>query len=386
MKTQRFLLPLSCLLLVAGIGLSQNNVDSLPDAQYLGTQQSDVAMMTEEAVLNVIEVASIKAILRSYWNGHGTGIIATVLLQEPKFFPILGFSEEQGAQLANVWNSPQESEIFADSESFAMLAEEMQALLPGNWSAEKRAEFILDDDTMADIMKQAERVASFQVNTLTNVLDNILTTDQTQVIREFQAAAMGELPIVSPNMFEALDLNDAQRQEMEKIKKELEPEFEKSLDDFANNLMVLGRKLNSDQVKGIKFDDGQFVIESREETVKHLMVEDPEYKRIQEEIQTWSQTFSTQFKTRMFDVLNDEQWNRLQDLVDNPSEHVQFFLRHLKEGIGLDDSEKNEGGANKGAEDKIWLPGPGSWRPGDPIPEAYRQERNTRGNFPRTEN
>jgi len=77
-------------------------------------------------------------------------------------------------------------------------------------------------------------------------------------------------------------------------------------------------------------------------------------------------------------VLTDEQWKRLQELIDHPSELAKIVLKKLKEDRGESEEGKNPGGG--------WQPGPGSWRPGDAIPEAYRQERNTRGNFPRTEN
>jgi len=81
-----------------------------------------------------------------------------------------------------------------------------------------------------------------------------------------------------------------------------------------------------------------------------------------------------QFRIKMFDVLTDEQWLRIQDLVDHPPEYIKVFLKKVKANI-----EKN-------ARDTGWQPGPGSWQPGDAIPEAYRQERNTRGNFPRPAN
>ena len=89
----------------------------------------------------------------------------------------------------------------------------------------------------------------------------------------------------------------------------------------------------------------------------------------------------------MFDVLMDEQWNRLQELIDHPPEYALMFIKELRESFGLVESEKSEEeGAEGGLSPSVWLPGPGSWRPGDAIPEAYRQERNTRGNFPRPEN
>jgi hypothetical protein len=46
----------------------------------------------------------------------------------------------------------------------------------------------------------------------------------------------------------------------------------------------------------------------------------------------------------------------------------------------------NEEGESKRADDEkdVWVPGPGSWRPGDPLPEQFKIERK-KGNFPRRE-
>jgi len=75
----------------------------------------------------------------------------------------------------------------------------------------------------------------------------------------------------------------------------------------------------------------------------------------------------------MFDVLTDEQWMRLQGLIDNPPECAKTILNRARERRG----EREQSG--------VWQPGPGFWRPGDPIPAQYRQERNTRSRFPRSE-
>jgi Ni/Co efflux regulator RcnB len=84
--------------------------------------------------------------------------------------------------------------------------------------------------------------------------------------------------------------------------------------------------------------------------------------------------FAVQFKTQMFDTLTDAQWLRLQNMVDNPTRPVKMMLDKMK--AGRENKEKKD----------EWMPGPNSWRPGDPIPEQYRQERNERRQlFPRGE-
>jgi Ni/Co efflux regulator RcnB len=134
-------------------------------------------------------------------------------------------------------------------------------------------------------------------------------------------------------------------------------------------MLTLQEKMANELKKeGNKGKDGEAIR-------KKLLAEDPEYKKIYEEIQSQGKAFSTKFKTKMFDVLTDEQWARLQQLIDNPPEHARAFRNRL---------QKQRGEAEKKGE---WMPGPNSWRPGDPIPEQYRQQRNERqGSFPRGEN
>jgi hypothetical protein len=97
-------------------------------------------------------------------------------------------------------------------------------------------------------------------------------------------------------------------------------------------------------------------------------------------MQANGRAFAAQFKIQMFDVLTDEQWFRLQELIDNPPEHALLFRRHLR---GQSDESEEPEEATVADE---WVPGPNSWRPGDALFEEYRIERNTRQRqFPRGE-
>jgi hypothetical protein len=139
---------------------------------------------------------------------------------------------------------------------------------------------------------------------------------------------------------------------MERIKMELEPEFEEILEHWVSTEFVL----------------------------HEMEAEDPEYQRVYDEIQSKGRAFATRFNTLMFDVLTDAQWIRLQRLIDNPPEHALVFRRALK---GLSDEDEK---STEPTRPEVWVPGPGSWRPGDAIPGEYRIERNTRlRQFPRGE-
>jgi len=377
MKTQRLLLPLLCLYFFAGIGLAQ------PEEQP-PNNVSPKRQAVEDTLGTAGERAMYKASLRILWNSNGA-ITSAMLMHDEGFREFLGISEEQYQQAAelDVENTAAlEEELYADSENLRKTAAEM---------LENADSF--DEATMLEALTDFENAAtdivqktmSVMIDQITEGMNAILNPEQILKSHEIELAAMGELPFISPSAFEALNLTDEQRQEMENIKKELEPEFEKNLDDFVESYMALEKILESEHAKGIKTSEGGQ--ETREETRKRLMAENSEYKRMQEEILSRSRTFSTQFRTRMFDVLTDEQWKRLQELIDNPPEYAKIFIKELRESMGLVESEKSgEGGDEGGASPPVWMPGPGSWQPGDAIPDAYRQERNTRGNFPRSEN
>jgi flagellar biosynthesis chaperone FliJ len=164
-------------------------------------------------------------------------------------------------------------------------------------------------------------------------------------------------------MFEALGLTDAQKQEMENIKKQLELEFEKPLEELANRSLMVENKIQEEMEKkgfrGINFG----LIDA--ETLKKIQ---EDMRKNSEDTQFYGKQFASQFKTKMFDVLTNEQWLHLQNLIDNPTGLVKIMQDKEKAW-----REKKE----------VWSPGPNSWRPGMPIPEAYRIERNQRGNFPR---
>ncbi|MCL2006088.1 MAG: hypothetical protein FWG73_07980 [Planctomycetaceae bacterium] len=59
---------------------------------------------------------------------------------------------------------------------------------------------------------------------------------------------------------------------------------------------------------------------------------------------------------------------------------LQDHVRENLRGLRVRDAERQEQSEPTAP---AYVPGTGSWRPGDAIPERYRQERNTRGRFPR---
>ena len=308
------------------------------------------------------------------------------VLQDAEIRTALDITEEQFQQIQSTPMTMHGSLL--ENPKFQEIMKEMQALnIQGNPFAQD-----LDEETMDQFATIQRRIMALSMDTIYDAIDNALTPEQQQKIQEAQLATMGEMPIVSPSTFETLNLTDAQKEQMEGIKKELEPEFEKNLKNFSSGHMIVMNKLFDELEKQDTFNINMREMQERDGDVnavmenakaiqemavaatKKLMAEDPEFKRIQDETNTKCKAFASQLQVRMFDILTDEQWKRLLELTDNPSALAKVLLKKAKEQRGV--SEAGIG----------WQPNTNSWKPGDPVPETYRQERNTRRNFPRPAN
>ena len=329
-----------------------------------------------------------ESILRSEWSGQRTFSSTWGLLssEDSGVRIALNISDEQYQQIqeANHVSFTDDPEMEKNYHELFQL--QMQTDRDANSA---------DEETINRMKELEDIVFDWAERIRLERLDAVLTPEQEQKIAEIKLVAIGETPLVSPHVFDPLGLTDVQKQHMERIKKELEPEFEENLEILLNSRKILSEKWADEWdaeyerqggdealTKLVMFDEktGLSTREANREkmdalikTIHEKMTADAEYKSIQNEMNTSGKAFASQLRVKMFDVLTDEQWVRFQKLIDNPPEHAKAYLKEVR---------KWQGEAEKSGE---WLPGPTSWRPGDPIPEQYRQERNTRRGFPREE-
>jgi len=374
---QRLLLFLSCLLICASDGQAQRWLPSYSIAPP--REGEDFSQKNRyPGGLQLVEM-NLKISVRSYWEG-GTVRMADELLGNPDIRRAWDISPDQYLRLVEeAWENVHE-EMQHDPE-----LQRLQVLM-NDVDVEGMKIRGFDEESLAIVYAQGKRSDELMTIRLSDAFDNTLTPEQRQTMNEAFLASMSELPIVFPDMFEALDLTDTQKRQMGEIKKELDAEFEQTLDDFVAYQMMLrdmlidemGRQGIESIKTGVSREESAMArsdFSQKTRIALNKLAEDREFKRIQDAIRSKTGAFSLQFKTRMFDVLTDEQWNRLQALTDNPPEHAKILLAHLKKQQG--ESGETDGGASG------WAPGPDSWRPGVAIPEQYRRERNTRGGFPR---
>ena len=367
MKTKTLFLSLLCLLLLVTTSHAQSdpliNLSIInnppPGIDFIQAQRS---YMTQIPMKN-----NWKTDIRMYWNGHGADLLAFMVMRDPDLRAVWNLSDKQHQQLKDCEENIDDAR--QNDPEYQIRRKEMQAMINPDDPFPLHA----DEKTKNKWMEIEERGTAWMTNYYSDGIRSILTPEQKQKIQEVHLASMENFPIVPPYIFEALGLTDAQKQQMMEIKKELEPEFERNLEDFVNDQLFLVNMVYDELEKlGVKDIDGMMKEMS---TVSKILAESSEYKKVLDRAQSTSKQFATQFKTKMFTVLTDEQWNRLLQLIDNPPEHIKVLRKKFNKS----------GGESEVAEKKseVWTPGPNSWKPGDPIPEGYRQQRNERGRFPR---
>ena len=156
-----------------------------------------------------------------------------------------------------------------------------------------------DAETQGKFLDLLERMQLLYMEDVAYLIDNTLTGEQKQKVGEALLASMGEIPLVSPNMFEALTLTDDQRQQMERIKEALEPEFEKNLETFTNASRIMSNKfLEELERQGI--ENPQDFEEKMRAIAKKLRAEDAEFNKIFEESLSLGRAFATQLKVEMY--------------------------------------------------------------------------------------
>ena len=359
MKTKYFFLAVLCFFVLSVVGYTQ----PLP--------------RTSEEVQTANRDIKIRQ-MRQHWEDQTSGLRTMAMIMTfSEVSAALEISDEQHGQLKSAagqglreWrDSPEVLKI--QKEVIALANKMKDGSMPVSGLPPQKQNY--DDETWAKMQDLENRRSSLQLIITSDIIDGILTPEQHQKMNEMLLANMENLPGISPKMFEGLNLTDAQKQRMKTLQKELEPDFEKYLESVANANIKLETRVSD----ALKKQEGA-TWEERVLANDKKMANDPEYKKILDEIQSLHKAFTTQFKTAMFDILTDEQWKRLQELVDNPPEHAKILGKKLR-----GESVESGGNASRGNEGSGWQPGPDSWKPGDAIPEEYRQQRNERSTFPR---
>ena len=352
MKT--FQLTLTAMLLV---GLTTVTIAQDATTQFLRS------VMQQEPQRNVLK----RRMSSFFWYDEGSSLMLTSLLQEDIFREGIGVSTEQAQTIEDTRKNI--GITFRDDPHSKQLQDEMVKVIHehGNPFAENASEEA--QQKFDKLYTQMFRILEEKTK---NAVNENLTSDQLKNFREYQISIMSEYPFISPNMFEVFDLSDAQKKQLVAIKKAMEPEFDKLIDQYLDGHMKFSESMDKElegKFEGVTTsEEQQRIVDKAQDKIRKS---NPEHQRAMHDVMESGKKLAENLKIKMFDVLTDEQWNRMVDLIDNPPDYAKKMIAQLREHLGVNDSKPGE-----------WAPGPNSWRPGDPIPEGYRQQR-SEGRFPR---
>ena len=307
-----------------------------------------------------------KMAIRASWDGYWVQFWDSGTVRDPDARAALGLSDEQYQQIENLLQNTDMSEYQLNYPGMQEIIKELEAIQRPNDPYFQNMEDA-DEETQKKFLDISERQSKLwhhsRIDFRNGIVLSVLTAEQKQKLNEAVLASIAAMPVIAPNVFEVLDLTDAQKQKMEEIKKEHEPEFEKILENVASgNMVILNKVIDEYEKQGGDLVSGEDFQDKIPEIEKKLMTDDPEVKKIHEKIVSSSRQFASQLKMKLFDVLTDEQWKHLQQLTDDPPEYIKVLRKKLWANMGR--SEETE---------EQYRDAP--WHSDDAIPEEYRQKR-----------
>ena len=318
------------------------------------------------------------------WDGNGASTSMQPFVFNDELRQELGLTDEQHEQLNFMYSKNgtmghwYRSKALTNPE-LAALNEESDRLNASLRGDDPYGDKLTEEDKQAIIANTEKSRAIYCAETQKDV-ENLLTPEQMQTVKEYELAMMSEMPILNPSMFECLDLADEQKEQMEAIKKELEPMFGQIVEELVEAEDAMQQwKYDIYEEVGFKFDENGKPLNNDLITRMKIMSlmekkfsENTEMRARMERLSERASGFMQGFKIKMLDVLTDEQLAKMQRIIDNPPP----YLKKIR------DKKQKERAAREKQENTKWQPGPDSWKPGDPIPEEYLKEREER-RFPR---
>jgi len=315
--------------------------------------------------------ASYLAMSRSPWNGQGSWMPLRQMLHAGAEGE-LALSEEQKQRFAPLFMGP--------ALGWGWLQQIEQNPTPEFTRTRMALEatMIPDDpyfDHATEEQKNAYREAHFAHESVFMAamqieIQEILNSEQMLQVRKLEMQLMSEMGIPFPAMFEPLDLTDEQMAEMNKITDGLKADF----DQLTMEAALLHGERGASMYRSLH---GQSVASQEElHTVlqerQRQFVPSEEMRRRNNDLHERGTRLITLLQTRMMDILTDEQLVKMQEILDATPEFAKKLIAERK--------AKRE----VARQSPTYIPGPDSWRPGDPMPTQFRDERR-RSRFPRSE-
>ena len=322
MKTKRLLLPLLCLCFLLPLSVIAQEIEIEALDNDL-EQQPRASERIEELMVKRINEIMVSRITRAVFEEDPSGFFMLTLTTEGGSI-LPGFNEEFGITEEQVDHL---KEVMSSLEpenidEFQEMLEAMAAKIAGSPDYELTDE---EDEALESMIKYALEAANISAA-------EALTEEQIQKMDGMMLALTGglESPFFNERHMDAIDMTDEQKEQFKKIDEATKPGREKLIAAIS------------------------------EETLKMMESEQADFKGLLAVFSKFRE-YSVDLKQRRMAVLTPAQMAKAANLARLPKFLSPFNLL------------------------RQWVPGPNSWKPGDPLPKQYRQERKTRRGFPREE-
>jgi hypothetical protein len=313
---------------------------------------------------------------RSTWNGQGSWMPLRFAMRSGAEAE-LGLTDDQKQRL---------SFLYRDGEMAAGMSQEMRQKLMPQFMAADEAEqaTMLPGDPLferaTEEQKNAYREARYAginifVSGMQTEIEETLTPAQMIQVRKMEMQLMPAMGIPFPSMFDPLDLTDDQKKEMSKITDEMKAEFDRlTLEEAMLKSERLAATYGSLQGKPFV---SQEEFQKAQQDVHRQYVPSEELRKRYSDLRERGTKLTTTLQNRLMDVLTDAQLDKMQKILDETPEFAKKMIAQFK---GQQEAQ---------AKSPQWMPGPDSWRPGDPLPVQFKEERQERTRqrpgFPRGE-
>jgi hypothetical protein len=307
----------------------------------------------------------------SSWNGQGTWMPLRMMVRlggEAE----LGLTDEQKQRLPFLYK---ENELQGEwyqkmrqnpTPEYTQAIEAIRATeIPGDPFFERATEEQKNAYREASMALTNLSLSAMQAN-----VEETLTPEQMLQVRKLEMQLMPAMGIPFPSMFDPLGLTDDQKKEMNKIADELKAEFDQ-LTQEAATLKAERIVASYGLLKGKSFASQDEFQKALSDVHRQYVPSEAARKKSADLQERGTKLVST-LQTRLMNVFTVAQLDKMQKILDETP-------KAIKERIAQSKSQQEQ--QKKSPQ---YVPSPGSWRPGMPLPIQFKEERKS-GRFPRGE-
>ncbi|MDR3108970.1 MAG: hypothetical protein LBU65_04680, partial [Planctomycetaceae bacterium] len=218
-----------------------------------------------------------------------------------------------GTTLLNLINSPFENIAF----------ENIKSKLDSMYNFDDPYYSKMSNEEQDEYLELRKKIVICGLKSFRNGDNRYLTTEQKKRSQEIQIMFMNYYPtFITPHMFNALGLSREQKTELNRICRELEPDYKKYIDEFLESEQSWKDKL-ANKVVGYKFKNNKEFFEMQK-TFEKEWLEGEMQKLLQKR-----RVIVDKLKSGMLKVLTDKQKRRMNELINNPPESVRKNIEVL---------------------------------------------------------